>query len=102
MTASVAVLVPLAVDPVLYGAYVAAWAFFAYGPQLVICMLFAWSACRRTRGDMLTWLTKGFLWSLLPFVGRGGHVVDLERASQSRQRRGSRRPQRRRGRAASS
>ena len=43
----------LAVDPVLYGAYVAAWAFFAYGPQLVICMLFAWSACKRTRGDML-------------------------------------------------
>jgi hypothetical protein len=63
------VTVVLAVDPVLYGAYVAAWAFFAYGPQLVICMLFAWSACRRTRGDMLTWLTRGFLWSLLPFVG---------------------------------
>jgi hypothetical protein len=59
----------LAVDPVLYGAYLAAWAFFAYGPQLVICMLFAWSACRRTRGDLLVWLTRGFLWSLLPFVG---------------------------------
>jgi hypothetical protein len=59
----------LAVDPVLYGAYLAAWAFFAYGPQLIICMLFAWSACRRTRGDMLAWLVKGFLWSLLPFVG---------------------------------
>ena len=59
----------IAVGPVLYGAYVAAWAFFAYGPQLVICMLFAWSACRRTRGDMLTWLTRGFLWSLLPFAG---------------------------------
>jgi hypothetical protein len=59
---------PLATS-VLYGAYVAAWAFFAYGPQLVICMLFAWSACRRTRGDMLAWLVKGFLWSLLPFVG---------------------------------
>ena len=57
------------VDPTLYGLYVAAWAFFAYGPQLIICMLFAWSACRRTHGDMLVWLTKGFLWSLLPFVG---------------------------------
>jgi hypothetical protein len=61
--------VTFAVAPVLYGAYVAAWAFFAYGPQLVICMLFSWSACRRTRGDLLTWLTRGFLWSLLPFVG---------------------------------
>jgi hypothetical protein len=60
---------PVAVDPVLYGAYVAAWAFFAFGPQLVICMLFAWAACRRARGDLLVWLTKGFLWSLLPFVG---------------------------------
>jgi hypothetical protein len=69
VTASLSLLVPLAVDPVLYGAYVAAWAFFAYGPQLVICMLFAWSACKRTRGDMLDWLIKGFLWSLLPFVG---------------------------------
>jgi hypothetical protein len=60
---------PAGVDGVLYGAYVAAWAFFAYGPQLVICLLFAWSACRRVRGDMLVWLAKGFLWSLLPFVG---------------------------------
>ena len=57
------------VDPVAYAAYVAAWAFFAYGPQLIICMLFAWSACRRTHGDLLNWLTLGFLWSLLPFVG---------------------------------
>ena len=60
---------PVAVDGVLYGAYLAAWGFFAYGPQLIICMLFAWSACRRARGDLLTWPTKGFLWSLLPFVG---------------------------------
>ena len=32
-------------------------------------MLFAWSACRRTHGDLLDWLTLGFLWSLLPFIG---------------------------------
>jgi hypothetical protein len=62
---------PVAVTPELYGAYVAAWAFFAYGPQLVICMLFAWSAGRRVQGDMLVWLARGFLWSLLPFVGVG-------------------------------
>lgn len=43
----------LADNALAYGAYVAAWAFFAYGPQLGICMAFAWSACRRTRGDLL-------------------------------------------------
>jgi hypothetical protein len=63
------VIADLAENALAYGAYVAAWAFFAYGPQLVICMLFAWSACRRTHGDLLNWLTLGFLWSLLPFVG---------------------------------
>jgi len=56
-------------NPVLYGAYLAAWAFFAYGPQLVLCMLFAWSGCRRADGEKLTWLTAGFLWSLLPLAG---------------------------------
>ena len=65
----------LAVDAVAYGAYLAAWAFFAYGPQLVICLLFAWSACRRTHGDLLDWMTIGFLWSLLPFVGVRRDVV---------------------------
>jgi hypothetical protein len=60
---------PMAAHSALHGAYLAAWAFFAYGPELVICMLFAWSACKRTRGDMLAWLARGFLWSLLPFVG---------------------------------
>jgi hypothetical protein len=52
-----------------YGAYVAAWAFFAYGPQLVICLLFAWYGCRRADGDLLDWMVRGFLWSLVPFVG---------------------------------
>ncbi|MGE5228721.1 MAG: hypothetical protein ACM3MJ_03265 [Deltaproteobacteria bacterium] len=59
----------LTANPVAYGAYLAAWAFFAYGPQLVICMWLAWSACRRSDGDLLDWLVVGFLWSLLPFVG---------------------------------
>ena len=63
------VALPVGVGPVLYGAYRAGWAFFALGPQLVICLLFAWSACKRVRGDLLAWLTRGFLWSLLPFVG---------------------------------
>jgi hypothetical protein len=63
------VIADLAENALAYGAYVAAWAFFAYGPQLLICMLFAWSACRRTHGGLLNWLVLGFLWSLLPFVG---------------------------------
>lgn len=61
--------ITLAVDPVAHAAYLIAWAFFAYGPQLVICLLFAWSACRRTNGDLLDWMAHGFLWSLLPFAG---------------------------------
>ena len=59
----------LAINAVAYGAYLAAWGFFAYGPQFVICLGFAWSACRRTHGDLLNWMTVGFLWSLLPFAG---------------------------------
>jgi hypothetical protein len=59
----------LAGSSIVSGAYLAAWAFFAYGPQLIICLLLAWSACRRTDGDLLDWMTRGFLWSLLPFVG---------------------------------
>jgi hypothetical protein len=59
----------LADNALAYGAYVAAWAFFALGPQLVICMLFAWSARRRTHGDLLHWLVVGFLWSILPYAG---------------------------------
>ena len=55
----------------LYALWVAAWASFAYGPQLVVCMLFAWSGWRRAGGDLLTALTVGFLWSLIPVVGMG-------------------------------
>jgi hypothetical protein len=59
----------LAVNAVAYGAYLAAWAFFAYGPQFALCLWFAWSACRRTHGDLLNWMAIGFLWSLLPLAG---------------------------------
>ena len=45
------------------------WGFYALGPQLVICLLLAWSACRRTHGNLLNWLALGCLCSLLPFVG---------------------------------
>ena len=45
------------------------WAFFAYGPQFFLCLLFAYLAARRTRGDLLNWMAGGFLWSLVPFAG---------------------------------
>lgn len=62
-------MVIIASNLIVHVAYFTAWAFFAYGPQLVICLVFAWSSCRRTHGDLLAWMTRGFLWSLLPFVG---------------------------------
>jgi len=49
--------------------FAAGWAFFAYGPQFVLCLVFAYYAARRADGDLLNWLTAGFLWSLVPFVG---------------------------------
>ncbi len=55
--------------PVLHGVWVVAWGSFVYGPQLVVCMLFAWAGCRRAHGDLLNWAAIGFLWSLLPFIG---------------------------------
>lgn len=45
------------------------WMFFAYGPQLAICLWLAWSAARRAHGDRLNWLVVGFLWSLIPLAG---------------------------------
>ena len=47
-------------------------------------MLFAWSACRRTHGDLLDWLTLGFLWSLLPFIGVIAMWWTWRRASRER------------------
>ena len=67
----------LATNPVAYGAYLAAWAFFAYGPQLVICMWLAWSACRRTHGDLLDWLVIRLSLVAAPVRRRRRHVVDV-------------------------
>ena len=52
-------------------------------------MLFAWSACRRTHGDLLNWLALGFLWSLLPFVGVIVMWWTWRRASHEASRRGA-------------
>jgi len=50
------------------GAFIAL-AFFAYGPQLAICLWFGHATARRSGGDLLNWLAIGFLWSLVPFAG---------------------------------
>ncbi len=46
-----------------------AWAFFALGPQLLVCMGLGYLAARRSSGSLLNWLTIGFLASVLPGVG---------------------------------
>jgi len=52
-------------------AFIAAWSFFAYGPQLALCLWFGYATARRRGGSLLDWLAIAFLWSLLPFVGVG-------------------------------
>lgn len=52
-----------------YYLYLGAYGFFAYGPQLIICLVFAWAAGRSADEDLLGWMIRGFLWSLLPLVG---------------------------------
>ena len=47
----------------------AAWALYAYGPQLVLCLLFGYLAARRANGSLLNWLAVAFLASLVPLAG---------------------------------
>jgi hypothetical protein len=45
------------------------WVFYAFGPQLVICLVLAHYAARRSTGDLMTWLVVGFLVSVIPVAG---------------------------------
>lgn len=47
----------------------AIWAFYAFGPQLVVCLALAYGAARRTRGSLLNWMSAGFLASIVPLAG---------------------------------
>ena len=49
--------------------WTAGYYFWALGPQLVLCMGFAYFTCRRRGGRMLDWLIGGFAAALLPIVG---------------------------------
>lgn len=51
---------------ILYGI---ARGFYAYGPQLVICLALAYSAARRSGGDLLKWMTGGLLAAVIPIIG---------------------------------
>jgi hypothetical protein len=47
----------------------AAWALYAYGPQLALCLLFGYLAAREAEGSLLDWLAAAFLASLVPLAG---------------------------------
>lgn len=49
--------------------YQAAWVFYAFGPQLVICMALGYATARRSGGSMLNWLVIGFLAAVVPRQG---------------------------------
>jgi len=50
-------------------AYRTGWFFYAFGPQMVICMVLGYLAARKTAGDVLNWLVAGFLAALVPLAG---------------------------------
>jgi hypothetical protein len=49
--------------------YQAAWIFYAFGPQLVICLALGYGTARRSKGSLLTWLVIGFLAAVVPLAG---------------------------------
>lgn len=54
---------------VLDGLLHAVWVFYAFGPQLVICLVLAYGAARRSHGSMINWLVAGFLAAIVPVFG---------------------------------
>lgn len=49
--------------------YQAVWAFYALGPQLLICLALGHAAARRSGGSLLNWLVVGFLAAIVPVAG---------------------------------
>ena len=45
------------------------WWFYALGPQLVICLLLGYWTARRRSDDLIRWLARAFLASLVPIAG---------------------------------
>jgi hypothetical protein len=66
---------------VLYDFYKAGWAFYALGPQLVVCLALGYLAARKSGGDLLHWLVVAFFVSLLPLAGVVLMVILWRRAA---------------------
>lgn len=47
----------------------AGWYFFAWGPQMIICLYLGYLCARKTGGDVLDWLVAAFVASLVPLAG---------------------------------
>ena len=58
-----------AVSWVLPAAGQAGWYFFAWGPQMIICLYLGYLSARKTGGDVLDWLVAAFVASLVPIAG---------------------------------
>ena len=58
----------------IWAAGKAGWYFFAWGPQLLICLGLGYLSAKKTGGDLVNWLVAAFLASLIPI---GGVVVML-------------------------
>ena len=57
-------------DDVSRALFHAAWIFYALGPQLVICLLLAYAAAKRSSGSLLNWLIVGLPRRHRPAAGR--------------------------------
>ncbi len=58
----------------IWAAGKAGWYFFAWGPQLLICLGLGYLSAKKTGGDLVNWLVAAFLASLIPI---GGVIVML-------------------------
>jgi hypothetical protein len=59
----------------------AIWLFYAFGPQLAICLALAYLAARRAGESTLNWLAIGFLAAVVPLVGVLAMLVLYQRAT---------------------
>jgi hypothetical protein len=59
---------------VAWAAGKAGWYFFAWGPQLLLCLYLGYLSAKKTGGAVLDWLVAAFIASLIPI---GGVIVML-------------------------
>lgn len=59
----------MTVDAVWRAFVYGVWVFYAFGPQLLICLALGYFAARRSSGSMVHWLVVAFLASVVPLAG---------------------------------